>query len=132
MRSPRVTRTAEAYDSPMRTLRNIAIIALLALVLAAVPGGGNVAEGILALLLVTFLAMIAAAVYMAYRRNEFAYMTLTDRQRLFLLGGLGAIVLMIAGTDELLDSSLGALVWIIVLAASIFAIARVVVESRSY
>ena len=53
----------------MRAARNIAIIALLALVVAAVPGGGNLADGILAVLTVAFLAIIGAAGYLAYRQN---------------------------------------------------------------
>jgi hypothetical protein len=115
----------------VRAARNIAIIALLALVVAAVPGGGNLADAILAVLTVAFLVIIGVMGYMIYRQNKLAYMTLDDRQRMILLGALGAIVLMIAGTDELLDSGAGTLVWIGVLALSIFGIARVVTESRS-
>jgi hypothetical protein len=115
----------------VRVARNIAIIALLALILAAVPGGGNLADGILAALSVAFLVIIAAAGYLIYRQNHFAYMTLTERQRTWLLGALGAIVLMIAGADELLDTGAGTLVWIGVLGLSIFAIVRVVGEARS-
>ncbi|HEY8467073.1 MAG TPA: hypothetical protein VIL04_09740 [Solirubrobacterales bacterium] len=116
----------------MRALRNIAIIAALAFVVAAVPGGGNLATGILAALTITFLAMIATAVYFAWRQNQFAYMALTDRQRATLLAALGAIALMVAGADELLETGIGAVAWIAVLGLSIFAIVRVVVESRSY
>ena len=115
----------------MRAARNIAIIALLALVLAAAPGGGNLADGVLAALSVAFLVIIGAAGYLIYRQNRFAYMTLTDSQRAWLLGALGAIVLMIAGADELLDTGGGTLVWIGVLGLSIFAIIRVVGEARS-
>ena len=115
----------------MRAARNIAIIALLALVLATVPGGGNLADGVLAALSVAFLVIIGAAGYLIYRQNQFAYMTLTDSQRAWLLGALGAIVLMIAGADELLDTGAGTLVWIGVLGLSIFAIVRVVGEARS-
>jgi hypothetical protein len=115
----------------VRAARNIAIIALLALVLAAVPGGGNLADGILALLLVAFLVILGAAGYLAYRQNQFAYMTLNDRQRLIILGALGAIVLMIAGADEMLDTGAGTLAWIGILGLSVFGIARVVADSRS-
>ncbi len=115
----------------MRTARNVAIIALLAFVVAAVPGGGNLADGILAVLTVAFLAIIGAAGYLAYRQNRLAYMALDDRQRIWLLGALGAIVLMIAGADELLDTGAGTLAWIGVLGLAVFAIVRVVGEARS-
>ena len=115
----------------MRAARNIAIIALLALVVAAVPGGGNLADGILAVLLIAFLVILGAAGFLLYRQNRLAYLTLDDRQRVMLLGALGAICLMIAGADELLDTGAGTLVWIGVLALSVFAIARVIAEARS-
>ena len=115
----------------MRAARNIAIIALLALVVAAVPGGGNLANGILAAFTVAFLVLIAASGYLLYRQNRFAYLTLTDRQRWLLLGGLGAIVFAVAGADELLDTGPGALLFFGLLGGAIFAIVRVVAESRS-
>jgi hypothetical protein len=115
----------------VRAARNIAIIALLALVVAAVPGGGNLAEGILAVLLLAFLVIIGAMGYIGYRQNRLAYETLDDRQRALLLGSLGAIVLMVAGADELLESGGGTLVLVGVLGLSIFAIVRVVGEARS-
>ena len=115
----------------MRALRNIAIIALLALVVAAVPGGGNAADGILAAITVAFLSLIGAVGYVVYRQNKLTYMTLDDRQRWFLLGGIGGIVLMIAGADELLETGPRTLVWIGVLGLSIFAVVRVVAEARS-
>lgn len=115
----------------MTTVRNVAIIAVLALVVAAVPGGGNLANGILAAISVGFLAAIGASGVVMYRQNQFAYMALTERDRWILLGAVGAIVLMIAGADELLGDGLGVLVWFGVLAASGFAIYRVVMDTRS-
>ena len=115
----------------MRAARNIAIIALLALVVAAVPGGGNLADGILAALTIAFLVIIGVMGLLLYRQNRLAYMTLDDRRRLILLGAIGAIVLMIAGTDELLDTGAGVIVWIGVLGLAVFGIARVVADSRS-
>jgi hypothetical protein len=115
----------------MRVARNIAIIALLALVFAAVPGGGHFADGILAALLIAFLVILGAAGYLLYRQNRMTYLTLDDGQRLLLLGALGAIVFVIVGTDELLDTGAGTLIWIGVIGLSVYAIARVVAQARS-
>jgi len=115
----------------VRAARNIAIIALLALVVAAVPGGGNLADGILAALTIAFLVIIGVMGFILYRQNRVAYMTLDDRQRMILIGAIGAIVLMIAGTDELLDTGAGVIVWIAILGLAVFGIARVVADSRS-
>ena len=73
----------------MRALRNIAIIAALALVVAAVPGGGNVAEAILTAISLCFLVVIASAGYQIYRSQQLTMMSLTDRQRAILVGAVG-------------------------------------------
>lgn len=116
----------------MQAARNIAIIALLALVVAAVPGGGDLAAGILAAFMLLFLALIATMVYITYRQNRLSYLTLPESQRAILLGSIGALALILAGTDELLDTSLGVLVWIAVIAAAVFAIVSVVRRARAY
>ena len=116
----------------MVALRNIAIIAALAFVVAAVPGGGDLANGVTAVLSLAFLVLIGVAGYFAYRQNSLTIMALTDRQRALLFGAFGAIVLMIAGANELFDTGAGVLLWLAVIGASIFAIVRVVIDSRTY
>jgi hypothetical protein len=115
----------------VRAARNIAIIMLLALVVAVVPGGDNAARAIAAALSIAFLGLIAFTVYMLYRQNSFTFLTLDERQRALLYAGLGAIVLMIAGADELLETGAGLVVWVAVLGGALFAIYRVVTEARS-
>ena len=115
----------------MRAARNIAIIAVLALIVAVVPGGDNAARAIVTAFGILFLALIGFAGWQLYRQYRFSYLQLDDRQRVLLLGAIGAIVLMIAGADELTGSGGGLVVWLAVLGASIFAIARVWGEARS-
>jgi hypothetical protein len=116
----------------MRALRNIAIIAALAFVVAAVPGGGNAATAVLTAITIAFLATIGWAGYQIYRSQQLSIMSLTDGQRAVLVASVGAIALMIAGADELLEDGIGTLVWIAVLAASVVAIWRLWVESQTY
>jgi hypothetical protein len=116
----------------MRAVRNIAIVAALAFIVAAVPGGGNAATAVVTTITITFLAVIAWAVYQAYRSQQLTILSLSDAQRAVLAGAVGAIVLMVAGADELLDTGGGTLVWIAVLAASIVAIWRLWVQSQTY
>ena len=68
----------------MRTARNIAIIAVLAIPVAFAPAGGNVADAILQALLLGFLAGIAAMAYMLYRQNQLTLSTLPDSRRALL------------------------------------------------
>lgn len=116
----------------MKLARNIAIVALLALVVAVLPGGDNVARAVLAAISLTFLVLIGLAGRELYRQNHMSYIGLTDRQRLIFVGALGALVLMVAGADELTRTGLGVVLWLVVIAASVFAIVRVVGESRAY
>jgi len=115
----------------MRVARNIAIIMLLALIVAEVPGGGNAAEGIFAAVSVAFMFAIAATAYFAYRQNRYAYMTLPDRSRGVLLGSVGAIVLVIAGADVVVDWPGGVFILLAVIGLGIYAIFSVVMEARS-
>ena len=116
----------------MRTLRDVAIIMALALVVAFVPSGGNVAEAILTAITMGFLAGLAWMVFVLSRQNQLTLATLTDARRAILYGGLGMIALLIAGSDELLGSGGGTLLWILLLGASVAAIWRVWIDANTY
>ena len=116
----------------MRHARNIAIILLLALGVAFVPGGGTAADTVLAALYMGFLATIAFIGYRLYMQNQLTLSTLSDGRRAMLFGSVGAIALMIVGIDELLDDGLGTLVWIGVLALSVLTIIQVWREAKTY
>ena len=116
----------------MRHVRNVAIILLLALGVAFVPGGGDAADTVLAALYMGFLATIGFLGYRLYMQNQLTLSTLSDGRRLLLFGAVGAIALMIAGADEMLDSGAGTLAWIAILAASVLAIIQVWREANAY
>lgn len=115
----------------MRTARNIAIIAILALIVDVAPAGGNVANGILALISITFLALIGAAGFQIYRQYRLEYLGLTDGRRAAVVGSLGAIVLMIAGASELTETGAGLLVWIGVIAVAVFMLIKTWGDARA-
>ena len=120
------------YDGLVRTARNIAIIMLLALGVAFVPGGGNAADAILTLLTLGFLAGISWFVYTMARENRFTLDTLADGSRALLYGALGLIALLIAGTDEFFETGGGTLAWILLLGAAVAAIWRVWLDAQTY
>jgi hypothetical protein len=115
----------------MRTLRNVAIVMLLALVVAFAPGGGNAADAILTAITMAFLAAIAWALFVFSRENQLTLATLSDSRRAVLYGAVGLIALLIAGGDEMFATGLGTLGWIILLGAAIAAIWRIWLEARS-
>lgn len=104
---------------------------LLALIVAEVPGGGSVADGILAALTVGFLVAIGATGYLIYRQNRFTYLTLSDRSRAQLLGAIGAIVLVVAGSNEVVDWAGGIFILLAVVGIGLYLIFTVVTEARS-
>jgi hypothetical protein len=120
------------YNWPMRTLRNAAIVMLLAAVVAFAPAGGNAADAILTAITMAFLAAIAWTVFVLSRQNQLTLATLRDSRRALLYGGLGLIALLIAGSDEMFSSSGGTLAWIFLLGAAVAAIWRVWTEANTY
>src|SRR5919204_4705324 len=117
----------------MRSARNIAIIALIAVPVAFLPGGGQAADAAIAVLMMAFLATLGFAARQIYRENRLTYDTLPDDQRAVLLGSVGVIVLMIAGVDEMLGGGgFGAVLWVILVACSVIAIVGVWTRARSY
>lgn len=116
----------------MRTLRNAAIVMLLAVVVAFVPHGGNVADAILTAITMCFLAAIAWTVFVLSRQNQLTLATLSNGRRAILYGGLGLIALLIAGSDEMFSSGGGTLAWILLLGASVAAIWKVWTEASTY
>jgi hypothetical protein len=113
-------------------VRNIAIILVLALGVAFLPGGGAAADTVFAALFMGFLATIGFLGYRLYMQNQLTLSTLSDGRRALLFGAVGAIALMIAGADELLDTGAGALAWIAILALSVVAIIQVWREANTY
>src|SRR5688572_16048400 len=85
---------------PMQTLRNVSIIALLALAVTVVPGGGDAAETILVAISMAFFAAIAFVLARFYREQEMTLMTLSDGRKALLFGAVGAIALLIVGFEE--------------------------------
>jgi hypothetical protein len=116
----------------VRTARNVGIVMLLALGVAFLPGGGNVAEAVITALTMALLAGIAWMVYTLSRENQLTLATLTASRRAILYGAIGMLALLIAGIDKLTSTGGGTLLWIVLLGASIAAIWRVWMEANTY
>jgi hypothetical protein len=116
----------------MRPARNVAIIMLLALGVAFVPGGGNVVDAIVTAMVMGMLAGIAWSLYVLSRQNQLTLATLSDGRRAILYGALGLIALLVAGADKLFSTGGGTLLWIVLLGISVAAIWRVWIEANTY
>jgi hypothetical protein len=111
--------------------RNISIIAVLALGVAFLPRGGDVASAVFTAITMAFLAVMTLAVYGASRSNSMTLMTLPDSRRLVLYSAFGLIVLLIAGSSKMFDTGLGTLAWILLLASAVIGIWLVWSEAKT-
>jgi hypothetical protein len=116
----------------VRTVRNVAIIMVLALGVAFAPAGGNAVDAIFTALIMGMLAGIAWTFYVLGRQNQLTLATLSDGRRAVLYGALGLIVLLVAGWDKLSSTGGGTLLLIVLFGASIAAIWRVWIEANTY
>jgi hypothetical protein len=115
----------------MRVLRNVAIIMLLALIVAFLPRGDNLAEALMTALTLGLLAGITWALYVFSRENPLTLATLSDGRRAILYGAFGLIALLIAGSDKMTSTGGGTLLWILLLAIAVAGIWRVWMEANT-
>ena len=95
----------------------LGVVALIALVLEVLPGGGNALDVVLTALTVAFFAAIALLVARLYRQYRLDIETLDSSTRLALYGSLAIAVLTFTGTDRLFNAGGGGvLLWFALLA----------------
>jgi drug/metabolite transporter (DMT)-like permease len=95
------------------------IVALVALVLVVLPGGGNALDVLLTALTIVFFASIAILVARLYRQYRLDIETLEPNVRLALYGSLAIALLTFTGTQRLFDAGgAGVLVWFALLAVA--------------
>jgi hypothetical protein len=116
----------------LKTARNIGIIAVVALAVALLPGGGSTAQLVLAALSLGFLAAIGFLGYRLYRENQFTLWSMSTRHRALLYGGLATAGATLIGTSRFWESGFGTVMWFVLLGGSGLAVYHAWVESRRY
>lgn len=116
----------------MKAARNVAIIMLLALGVAFIPGGGNAVATVETAILMGFLAGITWMLYTLSRQNQLTLATLSDGRRAIFYSAFGMLALLVAGKAKLWATGPGTLLWIVLLAASVVAIWRIWTEANTY
>jgi hypothetical protein len=95
------------------------VIALVALLLVVLPGGGNALDVLLTALTIVFFAAIALLVARLYRQYRLDIESLDQNVRLALYGSLAIAVLTFTGTQRLFDAGgAGVLLWFALLAVA--------------
>jgi hypothetical protein len=117
----------------MKTALNFAIIALIALAIVALPGGGPALDIVLTLITIGFFAALAMLGYRLYREHHWSLDALEPRDRLILYASIGGAFLTFAASQRLFDEGgLGALIWIALLALCSYGVFWVYMRSRQY
>src|SRR3954470_7102540 len=115
----------------MKAARNFAIVALIALGFAALPGGSSTLNVILAILTMVFFVAIAVLGYRLYREHRFTLDSLETVQRAVLYGSIGVAVLTFAASGRLLHGA-GVLIWLALLGAASYGVFWVFQRYRRY
>lgn len=117
----------------MSTAAKFGLIALVALVLTAVPGGVPLLDVLLTAISLGFLVAIGLLVsrlYMQYRSEIFG---LGERRQAVLYGSIGLAALTFCATSLLFDAGgAGAIVWLALLALASYGIYWVWTKYRAY
>ena len=111
----------------------IGVIALVALVLVVLPGGGDALDVVLTLLTIAFFAAIAFLGYRLFRQYRFELETLTGPPAAGALRSVGGAFLTFTATNRLFDTGgLGVLAWLALLGLCSYGVFWVWTQYRSY
>jgi len=114
-------------------LRNIAILILLALAVWLVPGGDASALTISNLLSIAFVGALLFLGYRLYMEHRETIFGLEDRQRGMLYGAAALLTFTLVATRRMWDAGgIGAVVWLALMAAGLWAIYSVWRAYRTY
>jgi hypothetical protein len=115
-----------------RTVRNVAIVALIAAVVFVLPGGGRAANTFEGALLVAFGAGIAYLGLRLYRENRIALYSLGDRYRGLLYGAIALTLFLIIARARMWHTGLGELLWFTLVGGVVYALLAVYRQWRAY
>jgi hypothetical protein len=115
-----------------RTLRNIAIVALVAAAVQFLPGAGQVAEAFAAVLWVVLGAGLAYFGYRVYRERRLSLYGLGQRHRALLYGGVALGFFAAAARSRMWETGFGEFAWFVLAGLAAYALLAVYRFSRTY
>jgi uncharacterized protein involved in cysteine biosynthesis len=115
-----------------KTARNVGVIAVVALAVALIPGGGDTANLVLAALSLGFIAAIGFLGYRLYMDNRFTLWSMSTRHRAMLYGGIAGAVATLTASSRLFESGFGVVMFLVLLGGCGLTVYYAWVESRRY
>ena len=119
-------------DDRKKTMRNVAILLLLAAAVAYLPGGARAAATFQTILGVAFMLGIGFAGLWFYRQNHVAIYSLGDRRRGLLYGSIGVAVVTVAAKPRMWETRFGEFAWFVLLGLVVYTLFALYRYSRSY
>ena len=116
----------------LATARNILIILAIAALVVLLPGGGTGASVALQALYLVFLATLGWFAMTMYRQHRTTLYSLGDRRRAILYGALVVAAVTLTGTSKLWQTGAGSVVWLVLIAGAVYAVAAIVWSARKY
>ena len=114
------------------TVRNAAIIAVLAAVVAILPGGGTGANVVLTGIYLIFLGALVWVATIMYREHRGSLYLLGDGKRALLYIAAGVLAVTLTATSRLLNTSAGSVAWLILVGASVYVGFAIIWAARRY
>jgi hypothetical protein len=112
--------------------RNIAIIAVLAAMVAILPGGGTGAGVVLTGLYLIFLGAGIWVATIMYREHRSSLFLLPDSRRALLYVAAAVLAVTLTATHRLWSSPAGSIAWLVLVGASVYAGFAVLWAARRY
>jgi len=117
----------------VNTAAKFGILALIALLLFLLPGGGSALTVMLTLLTIAFFVAIALLGYRLYRQYRFEIESLETAQRAVLYGSVALAFLTFTATNRLFDvGGAGVLAWLALLGLASYGVFWVYSRYRRY
>jgi hypothetical protein len=115
-----------------KNVRNVAIVLVLALLVAVLPGGGQGATVAIQAISLAFLGAIGWVAAQMYRQHRVELYSLGDAKRAILYVAIGVAALTLTATSRLWHTGPGEIAWLALLGGSIYAVVAVVWSARRY
>ncbi len=116
----------------LASARNILIILAIAALVVLIPGGGTGANVALQAMYLVFLATLGWFAMTMYRQYRTALYSLGDRRRAILYAALVVAAVTLTGTSKLWKTGAGSVVWLVLIAGAVYAVAAIVWSARKY
>ena len=105
----------------MKLAGQIGLIALVALAITVLPGGGTAVEVVLTALTLAFLVVIGFFGYRLFHQFRFELESLDDRDRAVLYGSIALAILTFAAARRMFDAGGGGTIaWLALVGISVY------------